>query len=53
METKTRELIMLLKRGVQEPEGNPGQDSKPLCRLLGRIGEVDHDPRHKPTSPDG
>ena len=48
---RTEFRSMLLKCRVQEPDGNPGQDSGSLCVLLGRIGEVDHDPRHKVTLP--
>ena len=44
---------MLSNNRVQEPDVNPGQVSRPLCVLLGRISEVDHDPRHKVTSPLG
>lgn len=29
----------------------PGQDSRPVCFLLGSIGEDDHDSRHMVTSP--
>ena len=36
---------MISKSRVQEPDGDPGQDSSPLCLLLGRIVEVDHDLR--------
>ena len=42
---------MLLKTRVQEPYGDPGPDSGAVCLLLLRIGEVDHDRRHKVTSP--
>ena len=43
---KTECISMLLKSRVHE-------DSRPVRLLLGRIGEVEHDPRHKVTfSPD-
>lgn len=42
---------MLSKRTVQEPDGDPGRDSRPLCLLLARIDQVDLDSRHKVTSP--
>ena len=41
---------ILLNR-VQVPDGDPSKESMPLFLLLGRIGEVDHDPRHKVTNP--
>ena len=45
---RAKSKSMLLKSRVQEPDGYPGQDSRPLCLLLGRVGEVVNDPRHKP-----
>ena len=42
---------MYIKYHRLEPNGDPGQDSRPLCLLMGRIGEVDHDPRHRITCP--
>ena len=41
---------MLLKSRVQDLV-YPGQNFKPLCCLLGRMGEADHVPKHKVTSP--
>ena len=41
---------MLLKSRDEEPDGDPGMDSRTLCLLLGRIGKVDHNPRYKVTS---
>ena len=48
---RTESRGMLLKSTIQESDGDPGQDSRPLCLMLGRIGDIDHDPRHKVTSP--
>ena len=31
----------LLWDRIQEPDNDPGQDSRPLCLLLSRISEVD------------
>ena len=42
---------MSSKSRVQEPDNDPGLDSRPLCLSLGTIRVVDHDPRHKVTSP--
>ena len=41
---------MLSKSRIQEPNSDPGQNSSPLPFVLGRIGEVHHDTRHKVTS---
>ena len=46
---RTESQNKLLKSNVQEPDGDPGQFSRPHCLLLSRISEVDHDPRHKVT----
>ena len=48
---RTESRSMLLKSRVQETDSDPGQDSRPLCPLQGRIGEVDHDTRHDVISP--
>ena len=44
-------MSLLSKSRVQEPDGDSGQDSRPLCLWLGRNSDTDHDPRHMVTSP--
>ena len=47
----TRSTSMLSKSRVQEQDGDPDQDSRLLCLMLGWIGEVDHYLRHKVIFP--